>query len=246
MSIKRIVVADASEGDNGTLRTAGGGGSGASPKMRFSVEDSNVESPRSAGGGASGAPRTMDECEGFTKRIDVEDKGGGGNGTLRTAGGGGSGAPPTMRFSFNDSNRAYLISDGVGDSGAPRTMEKWGGYNEGGNGATPPRRATVINSYAKQSRPGRFRKGGSETGNGAARKGGNSSGHIGKRKVSGAKFNSKKNGPRKMGRASLMHAFEISGIGADVGREESEEGSNYVFGEAHSGEGCGNNIPRSN
>ena len=64
MSIKRIVVADASEGNNGTLRTAGGGGSGAPPTMRFSVEDSNVESPRSAGGGASGAPRTMGEWEG--------------------------------------------------------------------------------------------------------------------------------------------------------------------------------------
>ena len=62
-------MADASKGDNITPRTAGGGGSGAPPTMRFSVEDSNGLYPRSAGGGASVAPRTMDECEGATKMV---------------------------------------------------------------------------------------------------------------------------------------------------------------------------------
>ena len=62
LSIKRIVMTDASEGDNGTLRTAGGGGSRAPPTLRFSVKDSNRASPISAGGGVSGVPITMDEC----------------------------------------------------------------------------------------------------------------------------------------------------------------------------------------
>ena len=74
MSIKSIAVADASEDNNGTLRTAGRGGNGAPPTMRFSVEVSNGAPPRSAGGGGSGAPITMDECEGIKKHITMEDK----------------------------------------------------------------------------------------------------------------------------------------------------------------------------
>ena len=99
-------------------------------------------------------------------------------------------------------------------------MDEWEWGNEGGNGVTPPRRDPVINTYSKQSRPGGFRKGGGERGHGESRKGGKSSGQGRKRKGSGAKFNSKKNGPRKMGRGSLMHTFGISGIEADVGRGE--------------------------
>ena len=142
-------MADASKGDNITPRTAGGGGSGAPPTMRFSVEDSNGLYPRSAGGGASVAPRTMDECEGVKKRIDIEDKGGGSNGTPRTAGGGGIGSTTAMRFSVVDSNGYSPRSAGGGASGAPRTMGEWEGGNEGDNEATPSRRDPVINSYAK-------------------------------------------------------------------------------------------------
>ena len=161
----------------------------------------------------------------------MEDKGGGGNGKLRTTGGGGSGAPPKMRFSIKDSNGASPRSASRGGSGAPRTMDECEGGNEGGNGVTPSRRAPVINPYDKQSRPGGVRKGGGERGNGGSRKGGKSSGNGGKSKGSGAKFNSKKNGPRKTGHGSLMHVFGISGIVADVGREEGEEESNDVSGE---------------
>ena len=66
---------------------------------------------------------------------------------------------------------------------------------------------------------GRVRKGGGEIGNGGSRKGEKSSGQGGKGEGSGAKFNSNKNVPRKMGCGSLMHAFGISEILVDVGRE---------------------------
>ena len=134
LSIRLIVVEDASKGDSGMLRTAGGGDSGAPPTLRFSVKDSNRASTRSAGGDSSGAPRKMDECEGVKKRIVMEEKGRGGNGTLMNTCGGGSGAPPTMRFSVKDSNRASPRRSGGGGSGAPRTMEICEGGNEGGNG----------------------------------------------------------------------------------------------------------------
>ena len=89
-------MADAIEGDNRTLRTAGRGGIRAPPTLRFSSKDSNGASLRCAVGGGSGAPITMDECEGLKKRIIMKDNGGGENGTLRTPGRGSSGAPPKM------------------------------------------------------------------------------------------------------------------------------------------------------
>ena len=122
-------MADASESDNGTLRNSGGGGSGEPPTMRFSVNDSNGASPRSAGEGASGVPKKMDECEGVKKCITMEDKGGGGNGTLRTAVGGGSGSPPIMGLLFEDSNRVSPKSASRSASRAPRTMDEWEGSN---------------------------------------------------------------------------------------------------------------------
>ena len=238
-------MADASGGDKGTLRTIGRAGNGDPPVMHFSVEGSNRASLRSAGGGGSGAPRTMDECEGIKKLIIMEDKGIGGNGTLRTAGGYGNGLPPVMQFSVKGSNRAPPRSAGGGGSGALRTMDKCEGGNEGGNGATPPKRAPIINTYVKQSILGGVRKGGGDRVHGGARKGENSSGHGGKRKGSGAKLNSKKNCPRKTGRGSLMHAFGISGIVEDVGREEGKERINYLYGKAQAGEGGCDDRPSS-
>ena len=108
-----------------------------------------------------------------------------------------------------------------------------------------PRKALVVNPYAKQSRPGGVRNGGSERGHRGSRKGVNSSKHGGKRKGSSAEFNRKKNGPSKTSCGSLMHAFGISGIGADVGREEGGEGSNDVSVEAQACEGGGDDIPIS-
>ena len=58
-------MADAGEGDNGTLITAAGGGNGAPPKMCFSVKFSIGAPRRSASRGGSGFPRTMEECEGI-------------------------------------------------------------------------------------------------------------------------------------------------------------------------------------
>ena len=122
-------MADASEGDNGTLRTVGGGGNRAPSTMRFSVQDSNVASPRSAGGGGSRAPRTMDECEGVKKCIIMKEKGGGSNGTLRMTGGGGNGVLLAMRFSVEGSNGAPPRSTGRGGNGPPRMIDEC----EGGN-----------------------------------------------------------------------------------------------------------------
>ena len=53
-------MADASKGDNRTLRNAGGVGNGVLPKMRFSVQNSNGSSPRSDNNVGSGAPRIME------------------------------------------------------------------------------------------------------------------------------------------------------------------------------------------
>ena len=64
MSIKPIVAEEASKGNNGILRNAGVGVSGAPPKLCFSVKSSNRASLRSAGRGGSGAPIAMDEFEG--------------------------------------------------------------------------------------------------------------------------------------------------------------------------------------
>ena len=60
-------MADAREGDNGTLITAGCGGIGAPPTIRLSGKDSDGASLRSAGRGDSGAPRMMNEPEGIQK-----------------------------------------------------------------------------------------------------------------------------------------------------------------------------------
>ena len=150
----------------------------------------------------------------------MEDKGRGGNGTLRTAGGGGNRAPPEMRFSVEGGNRAHLRSSDGGGDGATRMMDEFGGVNEGIKISTPPRRGIFINPYAKHSRPGGVRKGGSEIGHSGSRKGAKSSGNGVKSKGSGAKFESKNNFPRKTVRGSLVHTFVISGILADVGREE--------------------------
>ena len=55
---------DSIKSDNGTLRTAGGGGSRAPPILCLSVKYSNRTSPRSVGGGGIVALRMMDECKG--------------------------------------------------------------------------------------------------------------------------------------------------------------------------------------
>ena len=222
MSIKCIVVAEASKGYNETVRTADGGGSVAPPIIRFSVEGSNRASPRSSDRGASGAPITMDKCERVKKHIDVEYKGGSDNIMLRTAGGVGRKSASTMRFSVKYSNGASLRRAHGGAIGALRTMNKWGVGNEGDNGATLPRRYPVINHYTKQSRLGRVRNCGVDRVHGGSRKGRKSRGHGRKTKGSGAKFNIKKNGPRETICGSLMHAFRIYGIGSDVGIDECE------------------------
>ena len=143
----------------------------------------------------------------------MEDKGRGGNGTLRTAGGGGNRAPPEMRFSVEGGNRAHLRSSDGGGDGATRMMDEFGGVNEGIKISTPPRRGIFINPYAKHSRPGGVRNGGSEIGHSGSRKSGKLSRHDRKMKGSGANFNSKNNGTRKTVCSSLMHAFGISGSG---------------------------------
>ena len=160
----------------------------------------------------------MDECEGVKKLIAVEDKGGDGNGTLRTSDRGRSGTPPTMRFSAKDINGVSPRSAGGGGSGAPKTMDECEDGNEGGNGATSPRRDPFINPYEKYSILDVVRNSGGERGHGRYSKGGNSRGHGRNRKCSGENFNSKNNGPSKTGRGYFMHTFGISVIVADVGR----------------------------
>ena len=67
-------------------------------------------------------------------------------------------------------------------------MDECEGGNEGGNRAKMPRRDPVVNPYAKQSIPG-----GGKIGCGERRQ-------DVKGKGSGAKFNSKNNGPSNIGR----------------------------------------------
>ena len=119
-----IVVEEKGGGGNGTLITAGEGNNRVPPEICFSVEGSNRASLISSGRGNIRAPRTMDECEGIEKRIIMEDKGGGGNGTLITADRGDNVSSPEIRFSAKGSKRAPPRSSGGGDKGALRTMDK--------------------------------------------------------------------------------------------------------------------------
>ena len=125
-----------------------------------------------------------------------------------------------MHFSVKGGDGVPPRIAGGGGNGAPKTMNKYEGGDEGGNGATTTRRDTVINLYAKQSIPGGFINGGGERGHIGSRKGTKSSGHGGKRKGYGEKLNIKKDGPSKTGHGSLMHNFGRSVIVADVGIEE--------------------------
>ena len=109
----------------------------------------------------------------------MEDKGRGGNETLRTTGVGVRRAPSTMRFSVENSNGATLRSAGGGGSRAPITMDGCEGGNEGGNVATPPRSTPVINPYSKQSIPGGERNSGGDRGHVRARKVEKTRGHDG-------------------------------------------------------------------
>ena len=83
-----------------------------------------------------------------------------------------------MRFSGSGGNRAPSRSSGGGGNIAPIMMDKFKGGNEGSNRASPPIRATFINTYVKFSRPGGVRKGGSEKVHGGSRKGAKSSGQV--------------------------------------------------------------------
>ena len=148
-----------------------------------------------------------------------------------------------MQFSVKGGNGEPPISVSRGGNGVPRTMGKCEGGNEGVKGAMPSRSAPVINPYAKQSRTGGVRKGGGKIGHGGASKGEKLSRHGGKSKDPGARLNNKKNGPRKMGRGSLMQEFIISVIVVDVDRGEGEESIDDVSDEAQTGEVDGDTKP---
>ena len=205
---------DKSENKHIMMRTAGRGGNEVLLTIRFSFEYSNGSSPRITDVSGIVGPRAMDKCKDVKKRIFVEDKVGGSNGTLITACAGGKKALQLIKFSVKGVNGAPSRSAFGGGNGASKKIDECEGVIEGSNVETPPIRDPVINSYVKHSRPVGVKKGGSY----GFRKVLKSSGHDGKRKGSGAKLKRNKNVPTRTGHSSLIYSFRIYGFIADNGR----------------------------